>query len=203
MRSGRKVEAALLMGLALVSACASRKPKSAVVPPAPKTSQTTPYRPAATPEPPMAEAQTRVYLPKPQPLDERAIVMVKPVEPPPAPPPAARTAARPAPPTAAAPSAPLPATPSADFPRPRIRPVESEAERRRIVRDVAARRNRTLKILGDLATRPLRDAQRETFARVQAFLDQAEAALKENDLRQADELSRRALLLAQDLSRGQ
>lgn len=193
----------MLMGLALVSACASRKPKSAAVPPAPKTSQTTPYRPAATPEPPMAEAQTRVYLPKPQPLDERAIVMVKPVEPPPAPPPAARTAARPAPPTAAAPSAPLPATPSADFPRPRIRPVESEAERRRIIRDVASRRGRTLKILGEFATRPLRDAQRETFARVQAFLDQAEAALKENDLRQADELSRRALLLAQDLSRGQ
>jgi hypothetical protein len=51
-------------------------------------------------------------------------------------------------------------------------------------------------------TRPLSDAEKSAADRIQAFLEQTDDALKEQDLQQAEALSNRALLLCQELSSG-
>ncbi len=194
--------------IAVLGGCSLKRNKTAAVVPPPKPSSTVPYRPVALPEPPMAELQTRVYLPKPQPIDENAIPVVKPPEPPPAKPQPERAKPR-VQPQAPAQAAPQPAveTPppvtTEPLPRQRVRPVASESERKRLLREVTKRRLQTQRMLVELGQRTLREDQRAGLARVQAFLDQVEAALKENDLRQADALSSRALLLCQDLYRAQ
>lgn len=156
----------------------------------------------------MAELQTRVYLPKPQPIDESAIPVVKPPEPPPAKPQPERAKPRVQPQTPPVQAPPQPVvveTPPAAEPPPRqrVRPAASESQRKRLLREVTKRRLQTQRMLVELSQRTLREDQRAELARVQAFLDQVEAALKENDLRQADALSSRALLLCQDLYRAQ
>lgn len=193
--------------VAAVSGCSIKRNQTVAVAPPPKPSSTVPYRPVSVPEPPMAELQTRVYLPKPQPIDENAIPVVKPPEPPPAKPQPERVKPRVQAQTPVqAPPQPVVETPpptTEPQPRQRVRPVASESERKRLQREVTKRRLQTQRMLVELSQRTLREDQRSGVARVQAFLDQVETALKENDLRQADALSSRALLLCQDLYRAQ
>ena len=186
-----------------LAGCSMRKqPKAAVVPP-PKPS-TTVVRPPPQPETPLAELQTRVYLPQPQPIPEEALTVIRmpqrPALAPPAKPEAPRTASTP---VVTTPTAPLPQAPPPETvqppPRQRLRPAESPAERRRIERDIVSRRGQTLRLLNDISRRNLNEEQRAALARIQAFLEQAETAMKNNDLREADALSSRALLLSQDL----
>jgi hypothetical protein len=151
----------------------------------------------------MAELQTRVYLPQPQPIPEETLTVIRmrqrpspPPQPKPAPP---KTVSQP---VVTTPTAPLPQAPPPETtapPRQRLRPAESPAERRRIERDIASRRVQTLRLLNDISRRNLNEEQRATLARIQAFLEQADGAMKNNDLREADALSSRALLLSQDL----
>ena len=197
---------ALTCAVTLLGACSMRRqPKAKAAPPPKPVVATT--RPAPQPETPMTDLQTRVYLPQPQPIPEETLTVVRlpqrpapPAQPKPAPPKQAPT------PVVTTPTAPLPQAPPPETaqpaPRQKLRPVESPAERRRIERSIANRRNETQRLLNEIARRNLTDEQRAALARVQAFLEQVEVALKNKDLREADALSSRALLLSQDLNSG-
>jgi hypothetical protein len=164
---------------------------------------------ASAAELPMSVPQTQVTLPSPQPIQAEALATVRVESPPTAPPPsqtvkprnstASRSEARqqPAPP-AAGPQPPPPAQPPAS--RRRIRPVESAAERNRLLAEIANHQRQVQDILAKVKNRQSSEAEKTAVERIQAFLDQTEAALKDQDLQQAAALSNRALLLSQDLN---
>jgi len=78
--------------------------------------------------------------------------------------------------------------------------VESAAERRRLQNEISSRQRQAQDILAKARTRQLSDSEKYTADRIQAFLDQTEAAVKDQDLQQAAALSNRALLLCQELN---
>jgi hypothetical protein len=84
--------------------------------------------------------------------------------------------------------------------RRRIRPVESAAERGRLMNEISTRQRQVQENLAKARTRQLTDAEKSAVERIQAFLEQTETALKDQDLQQAAALSNRALLLSQDLN---
>ena len=154
---------------------------------------------------PISVPQTQVTLPSPQPIQAEALTTVQPEAPAAAPP--AQTvkpprAAQPKPeqrqqttaPTVPAGAQPPPAS------RRRIRPVESAAERRRLTAEISARQQKVLDNLAKIRSRRLSDAEKSALERIQSFLEQTDAALKDQDLQQAAALSNRALLLSQDLN---
>jgi hypothetical protein len=160
---------------------------------------------------PISVAQTNIVLPKPQPIQAEALATLPP-ETPPAPEPLNHTtkprapaAPRPEPrPQAGAQTAqgppPPPVSPATS--RPRIRPVESPADQHRLLTEIGARQRQVQDILAKAKTRQLSDAEKSAADRIQAFLEQTEAALKDKDLQQADALSNRALLLCPELNPG-
>jgi len=165
----------------------------------------------ATPESnePLSVPQTQVVLPNPQPIQADALA-TQPAEVPPAqetpnqvtkprvtPPKQEQRTQTGGPGVAAGPPPPPAVTPGS---RRRIRPVESVTERRRLEGDVAKRQRQVRDVLAKVKARPLSEAEKSTTERIQGFLDQTAAALKENDLQQADALSKRALLLCQELN---
>ena len=200
----------VLLGVCLGTAgCAAKAartpPLSAAPAPQPREAPST----AASDEP-ISVAQTNVILPKPQPIQAGALSAPPPeITHPPEP---SSPAARPRIPVpkpeprqqATAPPAQVPTPPPASpaVSRRRIRPVESPAERNRLLTEVASRQRQAQDLLGKARTRPLSDAEKGATERIQAFLDQTEAALKDQDLQQADALSSRALLLCQELNSG-
>src|SRR5205085_1043845 len=97
---------------------------------------------------------------------------------------------------------PAPAPPAATQPpsRRRIRPVESAAERRRLQSQILNRQRHVQDVLSKARARQLSEAEKVAVDRIQAFLEQSEAALKDQDLQQAEALSNRAFLLSQELS---
>jgi hypothetical protein len=78
--------------------------------------------------------------------------------------------------------------------------VESAAERRRLTAEIATRQRQVQDNLAKARSRRLSDAEKSAVERILAFLEQTDAALKEQDLQQAAALSNRALLLSQDLN---
>ena len=84
--------------------------------------------------------------------------------------------------------------------RRRIRPVESAAQRRRLEGLIAARQRQAQDALVKVKTRQLSDVEKNTAERIQAFLDQTDEALKDQDLQLAEALSSRAALLSQELA---
>jgi hypothetical protein len=191
--------------------CAAKAAKTAAAPsvPAPRPPQDTASIAA---DEPISIAQTNVILPTPQPIQAGALStppppeVTRPAEPSS---PAAKpkvTAPRPEPrqqatvPPVQVPATPPPATPPGS--RRRIRPVESAAERNRLLNEVGSRQRQVQDILARVRTRQLSDTEKGTAERIQAFLDQTDAALKDQDLQQADALSNRALLLCQELNSG-
>src|SRR5262249_23121604 len=154
---------------------------------------------------PISVPQTQVTLPNPQPIQAEALSAPK-VESPPAAAPASQPPkprpntgprAEPRPQTA---SQPAPAPPPATASRRRIRPVESAAERGRLMGEITTRQRQVQDNLAKARNRPLSDAEKGAVERIRAFLEQAETALKNKDLQQAAALSNRALLLSQDLN---
>jgi hypothetical protein len=107
---------------------------------------------------------------------------------------------RPATATAQTTVAPDPPVAPVQPPR-RVRVTETAQERRRILRDVETRSKEIEDNLNKAQRRQLSSEERTATERARAFLVQAAAAVKKNDLQEADELSRRALLLSRDLSR--
>ena len=187
-----------------------------------KAARTAPAASTPAPEPrpaasapaadePISVAQTNVALPKPQPIQAEALAALPP-ETPPAPEPLnqatkprAPVVARPEPrPPAGTQTAqgppPAPASPATS--RPRIRPVESAADQHRLLAEIGARQRQVQDILAKAKARQLSDAEKSAADRIQAFLEQTEAALKDKDLQQAEALSNRALLLCPELNSG-
>jgi hypothetical protein len=80
--------------------------------------------------------------------------------------------------------------------------VESAAERHRLLTEISARQRQVQDILAKAKTRQLSEQEKAAAERIQAFLDQTEGALKDQDLQQAEALSSRALLLCQELNSG-
>ena len=189
--------------------CAAKAARTARVP-APASPQPQPAVHTLAADEPISVAQTNVVLPKPQPIQAEALA-APPPETPPAPEPANQTA-KPRVPAAAKPEArpqagaqtaqgPAP-PPNPTASRPRIRPVESAAEQHRMLTEIGARQRQVQDILAKAKTRQLSDAEKSAAERIQAFLDQTEAALNDKDLQQAEALSNRALLLCPELNSG-
>jgi hypothetical protein len=130
-----------------------------------------------------------------------------PVAPPPAavPAPAPETAPAPAETTAPKPprKAPQPAAkptplPPAPVPVPALGEILTDAQKREIEKDLAQNESHARAALTKTAGRGLTTAQRENAERIRTFLQQAEQA-RTRDLSTAQQLARRASLLADDL----
>ncbi len=192
-----KLEAIFVVLWSLAAAgCAAR---AARVTPAPVTPA--PPAPAqAVAEEPISVPQTHVVLPRPQPIQAAALVIAPPQPPPPEPAvqaPKPRSAPKPESRPQATQTQPAgpPLPPSR-----RIRPVESAAERRRLLTAISSHQRQAQAILAKARTRSLSDAEKGTADRIQNFLEQTETALKEQDLQLAEALSSRALLLCKELN---
>src|ERR1019366_115046 len=186
----------------LLAGCELRgKPaKSAVPPAAPKPVASA--APAPAPPPALSIPQTRVELPKPQPVDPAALeTEATPPEPPPAVAAPARSrratpAARPPPP------APPPAATPPPEPREPVQKIVSPAEVKRLQDQAQARRNEVKQILDRLGRRQLTGTQRNVVATIRNFLTLSGEAENHNDMRQADALAERAQILAKELQSG-
>ena len=155
---------------------------------------------------PISVPQTQVTLPSPQPIQAEALAVIR-VESPPAAPPSQAAKPRPATPRTeprqqisvqTAPAGPQPPPPPVS--RPPIRPVESDAERGRLMTEISTRKRQVQDTLSKARNRQLSEKEKNSVERIQAFLEQTETALKNQDLQQAAALSNRALLLSQDLN---
>jgi hypothetical protein len=196
-------------GIVLAGCSLRGKPaKTAIVPVAPKPVAA----PALAPPPsaPLSIPQTRVELPKPQPVDPAALATEpRPPElPEPDPPPAVaparprRTspaASQPASPAAAAPAAA--ATPPPET-RETFQEIVSPAELKRLQDQALARRREANQILDQLSRRQLTGAEQGVAATIRNFLALSEEAEKHNDPRQANALAERAQILAKELQSG-
>ena len=192
-------------------ACGLRQGRAAPAPAAaaPKPAPPEPQRPAeVAADFPISVPQTQVTLPRPQPIQAEALTVIKVEAPPTVAPPSQAVKPRPAPRAEtrqqAAPMQTTPAGPQPPPPQPasrrRIRPVESAAERGRLMNEISTRQRQVQENLAKARTRQLTDAEKSAVERIQAFLEQTETALKDQDLQQAAALSNRALLLSQDLN---
>jgi len=195
-----------VVAVILLAGCSLRgKPaKSVVVPAAPKPVAAT--KPAAPP-PVLSIPQTRVELPKPQPLDPAALVTEPRAPELPEPPPAV-VPARPrrTSPSASQPASPAAAAPAASTPPPETREtfqeIVSPAELKRLQDQALARRREATQILDQLSRRQLTSAEQGVGATIRNFLALSEEAEKHNDPRQANALAERAQILAKELQSG-
>ena len=207
--SQRLLTLCLIVCCVLATGCSLKagggKPKPVAAAPKPAAPDPPPSDTAS--DLPLSIPQTQVTLPRPQPIQAEALATVRP-ESQPSPEPA-NPAVRPprTPPRnesrqqAVAPAQPAGPQPPAIQPsRVRIRPVESAAERKRLMAGINTRKRQVQEILGKVRNRTLTEAQKSAVERIQAFLEQTDAALKDQDLQQADALSNRALLLSQVLN---
>ena len=188
----------------LLAGCSLRgKPaKSAVVPAAPKPVATAPAPP---PPAPLSIPQTRVELPKPQPVDPAALATEpRPPELPEPPPAVAPARPRRTSPAASQPASPSAATPAAAPPEPRetFQEIVSPAELKRLQDQALARRREANQILDQLGRRQLTGAEQGVAATIRNFLALSEEAEKHNDPRQANALAERAQILARELQSG-
>jgi hypothetical protein len=146
--------------------------------------------------------QTDVRLPAPQPVPEEALATIR------TPPRSAAPAEPelPKPPRKVGPTPPpnvkLEPEPEPEAPpptaEPRIQALLSPEDRSRMTREIAARRREIEKIIAQLppSTEPQRSAAVE---RVVSFLTLSDQAAERGELRQANEYSNRALVLAKEL----
>ncbi|MCX6626984.1 MAG: hypothetical protein NTW28_05065 [Candidatus Solibacter sp.] len=190
-----------LAGILLVGCALRGKPAKSVAPPAaPKPAANPTPVPAPQAPPPLSIPQTRVELPKPQPVDPAAFdTEATPPEPPPAAAPVRSRRANPAPIQPAGPPAAATAPPE---PRETVQEIVPPAELKRLRDSAQARRREVNQILEQRGRRQLTDAQRNVEATIRNFLTLSEDAEKHNDLRQADALAERAQILAKELQSG-
>jgi hypothetical protein len=172
--------------------------------------QTTPAAPApaakAAPAPQALSApQTQVELPAPQPVSEAALAAgdVPQDEPEPAAPqrPARRSVG---PPVINSGHSEPPATPpaAAEEARPPIQEVLTADERKRL-QDSAGERKRDIRRLVDLARRRQLNAhETSAITRIEGLVKLSDDAEAKGDMREADALAERALVLAKDLDSG-
>jgi hypothetical protein len=201
------VALALTSSLALLqSACVltgkPKTPAAAVAPPQPKPVAA---KPAAPPEP-LSVSQTQVELPPPQPpVNPDAVALPTPKPEAGAPPPVISRPVRrtvppqpqPKPPDTSAPAAAPPVDPG-------LAPVQevlTDAERKRFQGSADDRKKEIVQLLAKLKTHRSAETNREV-KRIQSLVEQSDDLEKRGDMRQADALAERALILAQVLTDG-
>jgi hypothetical protein len=191
----------------VLAGCSLRgKPaKTAIVPAAPKPV----VAPApAVPPPALSIPQTRVELPKPQPVDPAALALEpKPPEMPEPPPAVAPARPRRTNPAVSQPASPAAATPAAAAtPPPETREtfqeIVSPAELKRLQDQAVALRREANQILDQLSRRQLTGAEQGVVATIRNFLALSKEAEDHSDPRQANALAERAQILAKELQSG-
>jgi hypothetical protein len=189
----------------LLAGCSLRghPAKSAAPPAAPKPAVSPGLTP---PPPPLSVPQTRVELPKPQPIDPAALA-TEAAPPEPEAPPAAVPPSRPRrvnPPTGQPVSQPVSPPAAVTPPLETREPVEeiiTPAEIKRLLESAQARRREANQILDQFARR-MNATQQKLADTIRSFLTLSEEAEKRNDPRQADALAERAQILAKELQSG-
>jgi hypothetical protein len=178
--------------------------KQAATPPPPKPAAVQP----PAPEPPLSIPQTAVTLPSPQDVSPDAIpatpvvqvTVPEKTEPPPAPKVSRRASTGQ---TKQADAESEPETPPAPAPavqeQPAIKPILSAEDQRRIQKDIEQRRRQISEKLGRTKAGGLSKHDQSLVDRITSFLSQCDQAEKNGDYSQADALSERALILAQEL----
>jgi hypothetical protein len=199
-----RVEAILTVALALsMAGCVlSGKPKTvAAAPPQPQPAAQP--KPAPPPEP-LSIAQTQVQLPPPQPVNLEALAVPAPPEPvetPAAPKPARRTVAG-SPPTKPEVVAPV-AAPPAEPERAPIQEIVPPDERKRYQESADASKREIRQLLQQAKGRRLTADRNKVVKQIQSFVEKSDDAEKRGDMRQADALAERGLVLAKELAGGQ
>ena len=196
-----RVEVILAFALALLMAgCVLKgKPKTAPVPPQPQPAVQP--KPAPPPEP-LSIPQTQVQLPPPQPVNPEALAVPTPPEPieaAPAPKPVRRTAAGSPPPK---PEVVAPVVAPAEPERAPIQEIVPPDERRRYQESADASKREIQQLLEQIKAHRLTTEQKKIVIRVRAFVTQSDDAEKRGDMRQADALAERGLVLAKELGGG-
>jgi hypothetical protein len=197
----RRVEAitAVVLAISMAGCALSGKPKTAAaVPPQPQPA----VQPkAAPPAEPLSVAQTQVELPPPQPVNPDALTAVQPPEPAgpaPAPKPARRTIGAPPQPKPEVAAPPVPAEPE----RPPIQEIVPADEKRHYQESAEGRKREIRQVLDKAKTHHITSDQNKLEKRIQAFVAQSDDAEKRGDMRQADALAERGLVLARELDGG-
>lgn len=184
---------------------------------APKTAKTTPPPPRPAPaatvaaqDGPLSIPQTQVQLPPAQPLSPGALALPRETpepgpEPEPVLPPrparrSSPAATGPVQPKTEGATAPLPQPPQpAVEERPRLQEIVPVEERKKLADQMAARKHEIDEALRQAAGRPLSYHDRNIVDRIKSFLQLSDQSAARGDMRQADALSDRALILAREL----
>jgi hypothetical protein len=203
----------LLAAVMVLSSCDTLAKSSASKTPAtPKPAAAVAQTQPPAPAPPISTPQTEIQLPPAQPVSNEALATIQPPPEPKAPepaepepttkPPTRRPPApRPAEATAPAATAETQPTPPAEE-RPRLQPVYTEEERRRILGEIERRRGEIDGILRGINQSRVPSNQRGVIDSIHSFLSSCDDSAKRGDLRSAEALSERALLLARELASG-
>ncbi len=180
------------------------KSKTASAPPAPQL-PVAQAKPAPPPEP-LSVPQTQVQLPQPQPFNADAAALPPKPEEPAAPPaasrsrkPAGNATAQPKPETAAPPVAP-PATAPTEPERPLVQDILPAEEQKRYQDSAFSRKTEIRQLLTQVQAHRLSAEQNRTVKRIQTFVAQSDDAEKRGDMRQADALAERGLVLAREMT---
>jgi hypothetical protein len=201
-----RVKAILAAGCAIAVAismagCASNKTKNhAMLTPAPAPPAPAALKPVREP---LSIPQTQVQLPPPQPVNPEALAVPAPpqaAEPAPAPKPVRRST------TTAPSSKPEPVGPAAqpaEQARAPIQEIVPADERKRFQESADARKRETRQLLEQSKAHRLTNDQRKMMNRIQSFVTQSDDAEKRGDMRQADALAERGLVLAKELAGAQ
>ena len=203
-----RVKAILAASMAIgLAGCVLRgKQQSAKAAPPPKPA----LAPAAAPTPePLSIPQTRVELPPPQPVSPGALpAATAPAEGPPEAPPGSPRPARapsrvlvpqPKPETAPPAAPPAPAEPE----RPQIQEILPASEQKRLQESADARKMEVELRIEQVKHRRMTSREKTIVSSIESFLKLSNQAEARGDMRQADELALRALVLARELQRGQ
>jgi hypothetical protein len=201
-----RVKAILAAGCAIALAlsmagCAAKKTKN----PAILASPAPPTAPAALKpvREPLSIPQTQVQLPPLQPVNLDALdvpATPRPAEPAPAPKPVRRSTTTAPPPK---PEAATPAAQPAEASRAPIQEIVPADERRRFQESADARKRETRQLLEQSKAHHLTNDQKKMVTRIQSFVTQSDDAEKRGDMRQADALAERGLVLAKELAGAQ
>ena len=196
--------AAAALAVSLAGCIVNGKPKTVAATPPPP--QPAPATAPAPPPGPLSVPQTQVTLPADQPLTPEALATTEPPQQTAGPAPVARP--RPArhatsPPAAPRAETPAPATAPAAPPEPERPPVQeilNPAEMKR-EQDLADAHKREIRQW----LTPARAARlnKDTVARIESFLKASDDAERRNDMREANDLAERALVLLRELQGAQ
>ena len=188
---------AILLAIPLAGCVLSGKAKKVqAAPPAPVD---TPVAAAPAPPPPLSIPQTRAELPAPQPVPEAALATSQPPEeerrPLVVPPPKSVPKSKP---VAAAPKVEAPPAPAPEPVREPVQEVLRPEERTRLLQETTAARREIATIIANAPARVQRQ-RKDQLVNIRTFQQQSLDFERKGDLRQANELAQRALVLAREL----